>query len=145
VIKLYVNEALHTFLKGNMLASTVMLGGASEKAILLLIDSFSAAIKEPTERAEFDNEMKTHMIGRKFEALRKRLERTKSMLPRELAYGLDLRLSGVFEVIRTCRNDVGHPTGRKVDRREAFTNLQLFRPFCKFVYELIEYFNKNQV
>ena len=39
----------------------------------------------------------------------------------------------------------GHPTGRKIDRRLAFSNLQLFIPYCKRVYDLIQYFNQAPI
>src|SRR5207253_1850209 len=41
----YLDESLQCFQRGTLLASAVMLGCAAEKAALLLIDAFGAAIQ----------------------------------------------------------------------------------------------------
>lgn len=48
-------------------------------------------------------------------------------------------------MIRNYRNDAGHPTGNQLSKEHAFANLQVFIPYCKKVYELIEYFNNNPI
>jgi hypothetical protein len=144
-ILMYVTESLQTFLKGNLLASTVMLGGASEKAVLLLIESFTDAISDSNEKQQFEREIERYGILRKFEEFKKKLDSVKAKIPRSLSDDLDIQLDGIFNLIRNCRNDVGHPTGRKIERRLAFANLQLFIPYCKRIYDLIEYFNNNQI
>lgn len=144
-IMMYVAESLQTFLRGNRLASTVMLGGASEKAVLLLIESFTKAISNPAKRKKFENEMKRSGILRKFEKFRRKLDLIKGCLPKSISDDLDIQLDGVFNLIRNCRNDVGHPTGRKIERKLAFANLQLFIPYCERIYELIDFFDRNQL
>jgi hypothetical protein len=37
-----------------------------------------------------------------------------------------------------ARNDAGHPTGRDVEREEAFALLQLFPSYCKVSYDVID-------
>ncbi len=144
-IIMYVTESLQTFLRGNLLASTVMLGGASEKAVLLLIEAFVDAISNPIERQKFEREIKRSGILRKFRKFREKLDSASGKLPKLISDDLDIQLDGVFNLIRNCRNDVGHPTGRKIDRRLAFANLQLLIPYCKRIYELIEWLNQNQI
>jgi len=122
-----------------------MLGGASEKAVLLLIESFTKAISDPDERRQFEREIERFGILRKFQEFRKKLDSIKGKLPRSLSDDLDIQLDGVFNLTRNCRNDVGHPTGRKIERRLAFANLQLFIPYCKRIYDLVEYFNQNRI
>jgi len=141
----YVTESLQTFLRGNLLASTVMLGGASEKAVLLLIESFTKAMSDPDEKRQFERGIERVGILRKFQEFRKKLDSIKGELPRSFSDDLDIQLDGIFNLIRNCRNDVGHPTGRKIERRLAFANLQLFIPYCKRIYDLIEYFSQNQI
>lgn len=143
-ILMYVAESLHAFLRGLTLSSTVMLGGASEKAFLLLLDSFTNAISDQAKKTKFENQTKGP-IKVKFEEFRKELATLKKVLPKTLVDDLDIQLDGVFNLIRTTRNDVGHPTGRKIDRRLAFANLQLFIPYCKRIYDLIKWFNANKI
>jgi hypothetical protein len=54
-------------------------------------------------------------------------------------------LERVFYLIRTARNDAGHPTGRKIEKEVIHANLLLFPSYCKRVYGLIEYFSSNQI
>ena len=144
VVIMYLSESLNAFLKGLMLSSTVMLGGASEKAFLLLLDSFSNSIDDLNRKTTFENKLRGP-IKKKFDALRSEIELIQGKLPKKLTDDLDIQLDGVFNLIRTTRNDVGHPTGRVIDRRLAFANLQLFPPYCKRIYELIDWFSKNKI
>jgi len=121
-----------------------MLGRASEKAFLLLLEAFTNAFSDPNKKAKFEKNTKGP-IKRKFDEFRKAIAQIRNSLPRTLRDDLDIQLDGIFNFIRTCRNDVGHPTGRKIDRNLAFANLTLFIPYCKRIYDLIEYFTKNQV
>lgn len=143
-IFMYTAESLHAFLRGLMLSSTVMLGAASEKAFLLLLESYTNAISDPVRKTSFEGRTKG-AIKRKFDEFKKDLPVVRKNLPRPLEDDLDTQLEGVFNLIRTTRNDVGHPTGRKIERRLAFANLQLFVPYCKRIYDLIDWFNKNKV
>jgi len=145
IIFLYMTESLQTFLRGNLLASTVMLGGASEKAILLLIDQYIAAVSPPrkaTVQKKFDE---SFTIIKKFELLRKEFEPLRPTLRKAVADDLEIQLDGVFNSIRNARNDAGHPSAVKVERVRAFANLQLFVEYCKVVYALIAYFQPNSV
>lgn len=39
---------------------------------------------------------------------------------------MSLSLDSVLDLLRVARNDAGHPTGRFIDRGEAYINLQMF-------------------
>lgn len=145
VILMYVTESLHTFLNGNMLASTVMLGVASEKAFLLLLEALTNAFSDPNQKKDFEKEIRKagFSIKRRFDVLRNKLN--KLTLPPELADALDIQISGFFTTIRYSRNDAGHPTGRKFNRDEVLGLLHLFPGYCKRVYGLIRYFVNNPV
>jgi hypothetical protein len=49
---------------------------------------------------------------------------------------LDTHFAGILSVIRTFRNQSGHPTGRIIDREQAYVLLQLFIPHCRKMYQL---------
>lgn len=141
---MYITESLNAYLRGLTLSSTVMLGGASEKAFLLLLESFTNAISDPTKKAQFENNTKGQ-IKKKSDEFRKTIIQIRKTLPKPLSDDLDTQLDGIFNFIRTCRNDVGHPTGRKIERSLAYANLRLFVPYCKRIYELIEHFKNNTI
>ncbi len=144
VILTYVTESLQCFIRGNILASATMLGVASEKAVLLLIDAYVAAISDPARKQALEEKFeKAFSILRKFELLRREFEPVKRDLRTNVADDLDIQLDGVFNLIRNTRNDAGHPTGNKIERRQAYANLQLFIPYCKTIYNLISYLKCN--
>lgn len=69
----------------------------------------------------------------------------KRSLPRELSENVELQLDAVFNLIRITRNDAGHPTGTKTDRGLAYSNLRIFVPYLKKIYDLIDHFSKNPI
>jgi len=144
-VQTYIQEGLLTFLGGHYLAATVMLGVASEQCADLLIEAYSTAIANPSQRAAFEKKVKQagRSVKNRFDILRDELLRLN--LPSELKDALDIQLSGIFTLIRYSRNDAGHPTGRIVDRDMTHGNLLLFPQYCKRVYELIDYFKANPV
>jgi hypothetical protein len=141
----YVREALLTFLGGRYLASTVMLGVASEQCIDLLVDAYARAISDPTRKSSFEQKISQagRSVKKRFDALRNELLAVN--LPSSLKDALDIQLSGVFTLIRYSRNDAGHPTGRVVDRDMAHASLLVFPQYCKRVYDLIDYFGTHTV
>ena len=144
IILMYISESLHAYLRGLMLSSTVMLGGASEKAFLLLFESYTNALLNPEKKKKFTARL-TAPIKRKIDMLRQEFEILKkdNQIPKELADDLEIQLDGICNFIRNCRNDVGHPSGRKIDRSLAYANLRLFVPYCRRIYDLIEYFSNG--
>lgn len=141
----YLEEALGCFKVGHLLAAAVMTGCAAEKAMLLLIDVFDAALTDPNERAKFDAVIRKHwMIGRKYEELWKRLEGKLGELPNELADDLHVVLDRVFDLIRATRNAAGHPTGKQIDRNTVRANFILFPTYCKRMYALTTYFEATR-
>jgi len=144
VILLYATEALQAYRRGLMFASAVMLGVASEKAFLLLLEAYANCLQDKDRRARFE-ERARGLIKRKFDEFKKDLQGLRSTLPKSLEDDLDTWIDGVFNLIRICRNDAGHPTGKKIDRRLAYANMQLFAPYCKRLYELIDHFNTNPI
>jgi hypothetical protein len=63
----------------------------------------------------------------------------------EVKDDLDTQLNGIQSLIRTFRNDSGHPSGKLVDREQAYVLLNLFIPYAKKVYQLIDHFEIEQL
>lgn len=146
IAKQYVEESLQTYLVNCPLASTVMLGVASEKIILLLIDAYINAIEDNTAKTRLSNKIeKSFMIKLKYDLFKADFDARKSSFPRDLIYNAEIWMEYVYHMIRNYRNDAGHPSEAKITRDLAFANLRLFIPYVKNVYRLIAYFQSNSI
>jgi hypothetical protein len=143
VILTYLAESLQTFRIGSLLSSTITLGCASEKALLLLIAAYGNALRTPRD-AQFRNKTEGFLIKRQFDELNKMLDsHLKGLLPGDLKDTLDVALNAVFAMLRGNRNEAGHPTGKMVRREEAYASLTVFPTYLKKVYELIAWLKAN--
>lgn len=145
IILTYIQESLRTYSIGALLSSTVTLGCASEKALLLLVGAAHDAIGDASRKAKFKKKVSGRPIKAKFDALVNLLTSIKGSIPKEIADGLETVLYGVFEMIRKNRNDAGHPTGKIVAREEAYAALQVFIPYCEKLYSLIQFLKKTPI
>jgi len=144
IVEIYITEALQAYRMGLMLASTVMLGAASEKAFNILFDTYLSAIQDANRKSRLQS-VQDRFIKPKFEAFRRDFETVKKSLPKELSENVELQLDAVFNLIRITRNDAGHPTGTKITRGLAYSNLRIFVPYLKRIYDLTDHFSKNPV
>jgi hypothetical protein len=145
VIYTYLEECLRTYNINALLSSTIALGCASEKALLLLIEAYTNAISDPNRQKKFKEKTNGRMIKRQFDEFTKAISNLVGSMPSDISDGLNNVLFGVFEMIRNCRNDAGHPTGKVIEKEVLFANIQVFIPYCKKVYELIDYWNENAI
>ena len=135
---LYLQEAMQAFKTGCMLAATVMLGVASEHSFLLLVE---AAEKSPKYGGHFGSVSKERTVLQKFRKFRAALEKNvQADLPGEIKENLDIEFDGILSVIRTFRNDAGHPSGKILEREQTYVLLQMFAPYCKKLYQLMKFF-----
>lgn len=141
VTLLYLNEAMQSFYSGCYLSSSVMLGVASEHTFLKLLEK---AQNNTAYGSDFQNALKGKKnISQKFEAFKNRLKQEMGKnitLPDEIKENLDTNLDGIMNTIRNFRNDSGHPSGNIISREQCYVNLNLFIPYCKKAYQLIDYF-----
>lgn len=139
VTLLYLQEAMQAFKSGCILSATVMLGVATEHSFLLLLEDIEHNPKhEPTFRSVF----KEKTILSKVNKFKHILDQSLNALPPDIKEDLDTHFAGILSIIRTFRNQSGHPTGKIVDREQAYILLQLFVPYCKKIYQLRDYFRK---
>jgi hypothetical protein len=135
VTMLYVKEAVQTFRIGCLLASSVMIGVASEHTFNLLLETVEVnAVHGP----KFAKVFKEKTILRRLTQFKKALDDHPELLTGEAKEDLDTRFMGVVSLIRTYRNDAGHPTGKILEREQAYVNLQLFIPYAQKLYQLME-------
>lgn len=140
-----VSECLQCYIRGLYRAAAVMLGAASEQAVLLLIESCAQSIGDQPRRERFLTEIeRAQSIFKKFQIFQTRLAGVRANLPKEMRENLDSLLQGVFDLIRNSRNDAGHPAlGGRVSRDDMYSHLRLFLPYCERIYGLIGWFATN--
>lgn len=141
VILAYLEEAVRAFNHGCPVAASVMIGGASEKALLLLVDAFGSAIKDAAKKAAFVKACGWSVYS-KYRALKERLDLMISAgtLPSPLKEYTLSEVPGVFELIRRQRNEAGHPElYTAVDPDTVFLNLRVFVEYVRKVYELMAF------
>lgn len=124
-----------------------MLGAASEKAILLLIDTYAAAIKDDGNREKFLSRVNNRMISKKYDEFKASYGGCKSK-PTDLLLAQDLTqlLDGAFNFYRHTRNAVGHPQiVPDLDKGVILANLGQFIVYAERVYALMKHFRDNGV
>ena len=138
---LYLQEAMQSFKSGCMLAATVMLGVASEHSFLLLVE---AAENSPKYGSHFGGVSKERTILQKFRKFRAAFEKNvQADLPSNIKENLDIEFDGILSVIRTFRNDSGHPSGKILEREQTYVLLQMFVPYCKKLYQLMDFLSST--
>ncbi len=136
VTLVYLKEALQAFRSGCLLSASVMQGVAAEHTFNLLAD---ASIESPSFGRWFAPVTKERLILKRVSRYRTALEQHVTDLPAAVKEDLDTRFSGILSLIRTFRNEAGHPTGAMIDREQVYVNLNLFVPYCKKMYQLMEF------
>ena len=85
--------------------------------------------------------MKQRTILQKFRKFKAALDQhVMADLSHEIKEDLDIDFAGVLSVIRTFRNESGHPSGNILGREQTYVLLQMFVPYCKKIYQLIDFF-----
>ncbi|MBC2733610.1 MAG: hypothetical protein HF981_04570 [Desulfobacteraceae bacterium] len=139
VTLIYLQEAMQAFQTGCLLSAAVMLGVATEHTFLLMLDAISA---NSTHSRTYSSVFKQKTILQKINKYRNLLTQNLGNYPSGLKEDIDTHFAGILSVIRTFRNDAGHPTGKIVSREQMYVLLHLFIPYCRKLYELTEYYNK---
>lgn len=106
-----------------------MLGGASEAAFEVLWSTLKSKYNRKERFERLDNKpLKT-----KFDEVIKELELIKNKLPKEIKENIDTNIKGIFTLIRTQRNDFGHPTGKYINRFRC-------SPICNCSQDIVKLF-----
>ena len=139
VTLLYLQEALQAFRSGCILSSSVMLGVAAEHTFLLLVERVE---NSSTYATTFTAVSKERLILRKANKFKQVLDQQRKSLPPAINEDLDTHFAGILSIIRTFRNQSGHPTGQILDREQAYVLLNLFVPYCRKMYHLMDHLGR---
>jgi hypothetical protein len=137
VTLVYLKEAMQSFRTRCLLASTVMLGVATEHTFLLLMEKVD---QNTTQAATLANVSQQRTILQKVNKFKNILDQHVGSLSADVREDLDTHFAGILSIIRTFRNQSGHPTGKILDREQAYVLLQLFVPYCKKMYQLMSHY-----
>lgn len=142
VVLAYLEEAVHAFNAGCPMAAAVVLGGASEMAIVDLIGAIRDAIDDPTKKSKFVEATSSRKsITARYEALRGKIDGMigAGQIDVDMHESTRSDLDGAFNLIRRLRNDAGHPEMlRDVTLDSVFMTLRLFTEYARVVYGLID-------
>jgi len=144
IIKKYLSESIRTYNINQLLSATITLGCASEKSLLILIDVFANSFIHDHKVEQFKNKINNKSIKIQFDEFDKSIRKILPAMPYDIRENYTNTLTGIFQMIRYNRNQAGHPTGTSIDKDTLFANLQVFIPYCKYIYSLIDYFSINK-
>ncbi|MBZ5570113.1 MAG: hypothetical protein LAN64_20020 [Acidobacteriia bacterium] len=114
---LYLKEAMQAFRTGCILSATVMLGVATEHTFLLLMEKID---QNSTHAANFAAVSRERTILQKVNKFKNILDQHVRSLPPEIKEDIDTHFAGILSIIRTFRNQAGHPTGTIINREQAY-------------------------
>lgn len=129
----YLAQAAAAFRADLPDAAAVMLGAASEHLLLRLAEAIVNTDAGATKIAKAINGPALPLLR----AVNSYLDGKRSDLPRELREQLDTTFAGVASVIRTSRNDGGHPALPSVDRETVYVLLRMFATYRRWVIGVI--------
>lgn len=134
---LYLKECFQAFRSGCLISSAVMLGVAAEHLFQLLLDELES---DPNQSSRFSSVFQQRTILQKIEKFKNIIAADKASFPKDIRESFDTQFLGIQSIIRIYRNESGHPTGKVIDREQAFVNIGLFIPFGKMVHYLMSHY-----
>jgi hypothetical protein len=147
VIIWFFQEALRCYKAGSIAGAAFMLGGASEKAIITLIDAYGNSIKDDSHKTAFFSRVSNRAISAKYDEFKRSYKSAKTK-PKDLPLAQDLEqlLDGAFNFYRYTRNSVGHPQIiPDLDPGVVLANLGQFITYTERIYALMDFYSANGV
>lgn len=148
-VMVYLAESLETFRKGNLVASTVMLGIAAERIFLLLCEALEPALADAREKAEFGKRLKAFPMKPKLDWVHEKIQQIQTRKPRPAGFpeNATIMTVAIYDLLRCQRNELGHPRELppNVTRADAFANLQIFPRFFELAEEVRSFLASNTV
>jgi len=147
IIVCFIKEAIISIKAGSNLGCAFLLGGASEKAIYLLIDAYTNAIKDETLRDKFKARCSGKFISKVFDSFKNSYKSSKNK-PHGMGWpnDLEIKIEQIFQFCRICRNESGHPhLPPNLDKGVLLANMGQFVKYIEDLYSMIEYYQENGV
>jgi len=147
VIVRFIEEAIVAFKAGSNLGCAFLLGGASERAILLLIETYAKAIPDEKMQNSFISRTSNKFIAKVFDEFK---GSWKISLNKPKGYGwtndIEIKVEQLFQFYRICRNEAGHPhLPPNLDKGVLLANMGQFVKYVEDLNELVGYYSINKV
>jgi len=147
VIEQYVFESLNCYRQQLFFASAVMIGAASEKAILLLLQAITNSMSNPSSKRKAAQLLERPNLPEILDTISKTVNSLikAKTIPYSVHQGCIEHLMSLFEMIRVERNDAIHPITGQVNRDKVFLSLQTIPMALESTNRLIEWFGSNTI
>jgi hypothetical protein len=143
-VEAYLVESLHSFRQNRLVASAVLLGVAAERTFLVIAKALLEALKDANEQAKFRKLLDRQPMKPKQDWVHAKLlelDENKKKLPDDFPESTPLMVTGIYDLIRQQRNDLGHPRDvpPKIERGQLEANLFLFSQYYRSAEQLHSY------
>jgi|GEM_PF-6740547 len=130
---------------GSLAGAALLLGAASERALLMLIETYASRINNETHRKKFLGRTTGRTILTQCEKLRQSYKRATSR-PQELPpiEELDERLALALEFCGHLRDENGYPS-LLTDSEVRLAKREQFLECLERIYDLIRFFHANEI
>ncbi|MGB5834059.1 MAG: hypothetical protein WBG92_19025 [Thiohalocapsa sp.] len=145
IIVRFIEEAIVTLKAGSNLSCAFLLGGASEKSVLLLVDTYAKAIGDEMKYNRFVSRTSGKFISTVFDEF-KHSWQSSTNKPQGCGWtnDLEIKIENIFQFCRICRNEAGHPhLPTSLDKGVLVANMRQFVRYVEDLYELIRYYQAN--
>jgi hypothetical protein len=147
IIVRFLEEAIITVKAGSNLGCAFLLGGASEKAIYLLIETYKNAINDETLKTKFESRIANKFISKVFTEFKNSYKGSKN---KPNGYGwtndIEVKIEQIFQFCRITRNESGHPhLPPNLDKGVLLANMGQFVKYIEDLYGMIDYYKTNKV
>ena len=105
LVLMYLEESIQCYLRGNLLASSVMLGVASEAMLMILFNWMLKNVTNPQLKSKFEKIENKSDIKGKFEIIYNLLKLNQDLFEPRVKDTLQTNFEGIFHFIRLQRND----------------------------------------
>ncbi len=149
IVMQYAHEAIIAYRNLCDLASTVMIGVASEAAFLETARAFDKWLGGSPDAAgqklrKVLNDPRTQ-IKSIFDAFRAAFESNNATIPHRLRDGIETDFLAVFTLLRIYRNDAGHPTKTVIEREDVSNHLRMLPRYLRRLYDHRNFFDPKHV
>lgn len=147
IIVRFLEEAIITVKAGSNLGCAFLLGGASEKAIYILIETYKNAIEDDALKAKFESRTSNKFISKVFTEFKNSY---KSSQNKPTGFGwtndIEVKIEQIFQFCRITRNESGHPhLPPNLDKGVLLANMGQFVKYIEDLYGMINYYQTNKV
>jgi hypothetical protein len=146
IVLAYLREAIVCFRNQALLGTALLLGGASERAIRLMVETFANALASEKQRANLQNKLKGSNISAVWDEFNKVYKPCKTKPTGPEFYEIDKHLDLMFNICRLTRNEVGHPkVTPQLEKGFVLSQLGYFAQYIDRIYLMSKFFRDNRV